>query len=104
MTSVRPKLKPDQPKAVTAWETATGKVVWMDVDGSWSSDPQKVGVFTGDKAEDMLTAATRQEDIVTDPYFMQVTDDGQVDGRETLRETIRANGPTIHPEFQRAGR
>ena len=102
MTSVRPKLKPEQPKAVTAWDTATGKVIWMAEDGSWSDDPTKVGVFTGDKAEEMLAAAQAQEGTVTDPYFMQVTDDGKVDGRETLRETIRANGPTVHPEFQRS--
>ena len=103
MTSVRPKLKPDQPKAVTAWDTATGKVVWMAGDGSWSNDPQKIGVFTGEKADEMLAAAEKEEGTVTDPYFMQVTEAGEIDGREALRETIRANGPTIHPEFQRTG-
>lgn len=102
MTSVRPKLKPDQPKAVTAWETATGRVVWMAEDGSWSNDPGRIGVFTGDKADDMLAAAEKQQDVVTDPYFMQVAEDGAIDGRETLRETIRANGPTVHPDFQRS--
>lgn len=101
MTSVRPKLKPDQPKAVTAWETASGKVVWMADDGSWSNDPTRIGVFIGDEAEKRLEAAMAEEGTVTDPYFMQVTDTGEIDGRETLRETIRANGPTIHPEFQR---
>ncbi|MGB3625956.1 MAG: DUF2849 domain-containing protein [Henriciella sp.] len=102
MTSVRPKLKPDQPKGVTAWETATGRVVWMAEDGSWSDDPARIGVFTGDEAEARLAAAEGQEGIVTDPYFMQVAEDGAIDGRETLRETIRANGPTVHPEFQRS--
>lgn len=101
MTSVRPKLKPDQPKAVTAWETATGRVVWMAEDGSWSNDPARIGVFTGETAEEMLAVAETQQDVVTDPYFMQVAEDGAIDGRETLRETIRANGPTVHPEFQR---
>ncbi|WP_018146715.1 DUF2849 domain-containing protein [Henriciella marina] len=104
MTSVRPKLKPDQLKAVTAWETATGKVVWMADDGSWSDDPDKVGVFSGDEAEARLEAAAAQEGVVTDPYFMQVTEDGNVDGRETLRENIRANGPTVHPQFQRTAK
>ena len=104
MTSVRPKLKPDQPKAVTAWDTQTGKVVWMGPDGSWSDDPQKIGVFTGDEAEERLAAAAAQEGTVTDPYFMQVAEDGAIDGRETLRETIRANGPTVHPEFQRSAK
>jgi hypothetical protein len=36
---------------------------------------------------------------VSDPYFMQVTADGQVAGRETIRENIRAKGPTNHPMF-----
>ncbi|WP_300376643.1 DUF2849 domain-containing protein [Henriciella sp.] len=101
MTSVRPKLKPDQPKTVTAWETATGKVVWMTADGSWSDNPSQLGVFVGDEAEEKLSAAQAQEDTVTDPYFMQVSEDGTIEGRETLRENIRANGPTIHPQFQR---
>ena len=39
MTSVRPKLKPETPKAVTAWETATGENVWMTADGGWTKDP-----------------------------------------------------------------
>jgi hypothetical protein len=101
MTSVRPKLKPEQPKAITAWETMTGKVVWMGFDGSWSDDPEKIGVFTGDEAETRLADASKQEAVVTDPYFMEVTNAGEIAGRETLREQIRANGPTVHPQFQR---
>jgi hypothetical protein len=26
---------------------------------------------------------------------MEVTEDGKISGRETLRESIRANGPTV---------
>ncbi len=95
MTSVRPKLKPDTPKTVTAWETASGNVVWMRADGSWTQDASEIGVFTGDAAEAALDKAKTQEGAITDPYFMEVTDDGKVAGRETLRETIRANGPTV---------
>ncbi len=99
MTSVRPKLKPEQPKAVTAWETTTGDVIWMRADGSWTKNISELGAFTGDAAEAALAAAAADEAYVTDPYFMQVTKDGQIDGRETLRERIRATGPTCHPEF-----
>ncbi len=99
MTSVRPKLKPEQPKAVTAWETTTGDVIWMRADGSWTKDISEMGAFTGDAAEGALAAAAADEAYVTDPYFMQVTEDGQIDGRETLREHIRASGPTCHPQF-----
>ena len=95
MTSVRPKLKPDTPKAVTAWETATGQNVWMTEDGSWTKDPARIGAFTGDEAEARLAEAQAQEGLVTDPYFMEVTGAGEITGRETLRETIRAKGPTV---------
>ncbi len=95
MTSVRPKLKPDTPKTVTAWRTATGNNVWMTQDGGWSEDPAKLGVFTGDAAEAALADAKTQEGEITDPYFMEVSTDGKIAGRETLRESIRANGPTV---------
>ncbi len=95
MTSVRPKLKPETPKTVTAWETETGNVVWLRADLTWTQDASEIGVFIGDDAEAALAKAKTQEGAITDPYFMEVTPDGQVSGRETLRESIRANGPTV---------
>ncbi len=91
MTSVRPKLKPETPKSITSWNTATGRTVWMTQDGSWTEDVSKLGVFTGDAAEEALARALKQEGLVTDPYFMEVTADGKITGRETLRESLRAN-------------
>ena len=90
MSSVRPKLKPETPKAVTGWATATGLSVWLAVDGSWTEDAFRLGVFTGDEAEARLAAALKQEGVVTDPYFMEVTPDGKITGRETVRESMRA--------------
>jgi len=90
MTSVRPKLKPETPKAVTGWSTATGRSLWLAMDGSWTEDASRLGVFAGDEAEARLAASLKQEGIVTDPYFMEVTADGQITGRESLRETMRA--------------
>ena len=57
MTSVRPKLKPETPKTVTAWSSATGNVVWMRGDQSWTEDASEIGVFTGDAAEAALENA-----------------------------------------------
>lgn len=90
MTSVRPKLKPETPKAVTAWDTATGRSVWLAADGSWTEDVGRLGVFTGDAADARLAAAARQEGLVTDPYLMEVSPTGEITGRETLRESLRA--------------
>ena len=70
MTSVRPKLKPEQPKAVTAWETTTGDVIWMRADGTWTKDITELGAFIGDAAEAAMVAASADEAYVTDPYFM----------------------------------
>lgn len=91
MTSVRPKLKPETPKAVTAWDTATGRTVWLTSEGTWTEDARQIGVYTGDAAEAALAAAAKQEGLVTDPYFMEVTETGEITGRETLRESLRAN-------------
>lgn len=91
MTSVRPKLKPEIRKSVTAWDTATGRSIWMTADGSWTEDVSRLGVFAGDEAEARLAAALKQEGTVTDPYFMEVTEDGGITGRELLRETLRAH-------------
>jgi hypothetical protein len=91
MTSVRPKLKPETPKSITAWDTATGRTVWLKSDGSWTEDVTQLAVFTGDEAEAALAAALKQEGLVTDPYFMEVTAEGGITGRETLRESLRAH-------------
>ncbi|MEM0985835.1 MAG: DUF2849 domain-containing protein [Pseudomonadota bacterium] len=95
MTSVRPKLKPAVPKAVTAWDTATGAVVYRAADGTWSREPAELAIYTGEEADKALLEALAEEGAVTDPYFMEVTEDGAIAGRETLRETIRARGPTV---------
>lgn len=90
MSSVRPKLKPETPKAVTGWATATGLSVWLTAEGVWTQDAAGLGVFTGAEAEARLVAALKQEAVVTDPYFMEVSADGKIAGRETLRESMRA--------------
>ncbi|MGD2134149.1 MAG: DUF2849 domain-containing protein [Maricaulaceae bacterium] len=101
MSSVRPNLKPDTPKAVTSWDVRTGRVVYWTEDGQWSHDIGDAAVLTGDDAEAALAEAKRQETLILDPYFMQVAPDGGVDGRETTRETIRAQGPTSRRDLGR---
>ena len=95
MSSVRPRLKPETPKTITGWETPTGRTVWLTQDGTWSHDSADLVVLTGAAAETALAEALTQEIIVTDPYFMEVSADGKIAGRETLRESIRASGPTV---------
>lgn len=99
MSSERPKLGPDIPKVVTAWLSATGRVVYLTKDRNWSEELSVAEVLTGAGANDILAWAAQDQTRVSDPYFMQVTPEGAVAGRETIRETIRARGPTNHPMF-----
>ena len=99
MSSERPKLGPDIPKVITAWLSATGRVVYLTKDRTWSEQLSDAEVLTGAGASDILAWASTDQTRVSDPYFMQVTADGKVAGRETIRETIRERGPTNHPMF-----
>ncbi len=99
MSSERPRLGPDIPKVITAWISATGRVVYLTKDRSWSEDLAAAEVLTGIEANDILVWASNDQTRVADPYFMQVTPEGEIAGRETIRETIRARGPTTHPMF-----
>ena len=65
----------------------------------WSEKLGDAEVLTGVGANDILAWAAKDQTRVTDPYFMQVSADGKVAGRETIRETIRATGPTTHRNF-----
>ncbi len=104
MTSVRPKLKADIPKVITAWDVATGATVYQTADRNWSENVADAEVVVGEAADAALEAAQGDELRILDPYVMEVTADGEVTGRETLRETIRATGPTTHAEFHKAAR
>ncbi len=99
MSSERPKLGPDIPKVITAWLSTTGRVVYLTKERNWSEELADAEVLTGAGAVDILAWAAKDQTRVADPYFMQVTADGKVAGRETIRETIRARGPTNHPMF-----
>jgi hypothetical protein len=99
VSSERPKLAPDTPKVITAWTSAGGRSVYLTKARGWSEDLADAEIFTGVGANDVLAWAAKDQTRVADPYFMQVTPDGKVTGRETLREGIRAKGPTTHLNF-----
>jgi hypothetical protein len=99
LSSERPKLAPETPKVITSWLSATGRVVYLTKARDWSEELADAEIFTGVEANDVLAWAAKDQTRVSDPYFMQVTPDGKVAGRETIRETIRARGPTNHPMF-----
>ena len=101
MSSVRPKLKPDALKLVTAWDTFSGRTVWRTADHGWTEVISEAVVLTGETANETLAQAKSEETRVAEPYLMEVDENGRPVGRETLRETIRMNGPTIEYIFSR---
>jgi hypothetical protein len=103
VSSVRPVLKPDTPKAITAWDVRTGRTVYWTADGRWSQDAAEAAPLTGEAGDAAMAAAKAQGTLIADAYFMEVAAEGGIAGRETIRETIRAQGPTSHPSFGRQG-
>lgn len=91
MTSVRPNLKPETPKALTAWDARTGKSVWWAGQSQWSVSIDKAKVMSGSEAIDALATARTQETQIVEPYLMEVNPDGSPSGRETIRENLRAD-------------
>ena len=53
-------------------------------------------MFTGDAAEAALEKAKTQEGEITDPYFMEVTEDGKVAG---AKRCARASAPMVRPSL-----
>ena len=90
--------KPTMAKIVTANTLATGAVVFLGRNERWVDAVGNAWLFAdADAAEEGLAIAQRdaQRAIVVDPF---VTDKGpDADGKPgmTLRDTIRAFGPTI---------
>ena len=99
MSSERPKLGLETPKVITSWLSQTGRVVYLTKQRDWSEDLGDAEVFVGPAALEILAWAAKDQTRVADPYFMQVTSDGRIAGRETIRESIRATGPTTHRNF-----
>ena len=87
------------PKMVTANDLATGAVVFLGTDGNWVADVAEAAGYVDDAAaEEGLVIARRDvaRNVVVDPFVTEKDGDG---GRMTLRDRIRASGPTIQYRF-----
>ena len=95
-------------KIVTANTLATGHVVFRAADGCWVADVARAATFSDEVAAEETLALARgdqERGLIVDPF---VTDKGGADGggrpAMTLRDTIRAFGPTIRYLPDGAGR
>lgn len=85
-------------KIVTANLLATGTVVFLGADETWVKDVDKAVAFEdAESAEGGLAVGLRDAEraIVVDPFLTEKAPAGDGKSGMTLRDTIRAFGPTI---------
>ncbi len=88
-------------KIVTANRLSDGNPVYRTADG-WADAIADAQTYdSDDAANEALAAAKKQETIVVGPYLMNVANPGEPVARERVRESIRARGPSTHPQFAR---
>ena len=86
------------PKIVSANRLADGIVVYADQSGAWVERLSQAQIFTTkeDAAEGLLRAGEdAKRNLVVEPSLVDVAEDASGLRPATLRETIRAQGPTI---------
>jgi len=84
--------------AVTANRLADGRVVFRTPDGSWSGRISDAAVADSEAAAaPALSGAQSDADnqIIVDPYLIEIDLSGPAPRPARLREAIRAFGPTI---------
>ena len=93
-------------KVVTANRLRDGVVIYRAPGGAWTEDLAGAEVVEGEAALGALAAAQADESTGVGAYLMDVdaSDGVRPDGRAKLRETIREEGPTIHPQFAKHSR
>ena len=75
-------------------------VVFLSGDERWLEAPDATGVIDASAMETkMMAVAESAAAIVIDPYLITVTDENGEIRPVSLRERIRAYGPSTHPEF-----
>ena len=86
------------PKVICANRLADGIVVYAGPDGSWAERLSQAKIFASEaEAEAGLLAAQNdaKRNLVVEPVVVEVAEDASGLRAVTLREAIRARGPTI---------
>lgn len=91
---------------VTANNLLSGRIVWRDSQGQWVCSIAKAAWIPDGQAEEVLahSVATAGAKGVVGVYTVAARLVDAPDGRKqaepvTMRERIRAFGPSVHPDF-----
>lgn len=85
-------------RVMSANRLADGTIVYLGPDGSWVTHIGEAARLTSDAASDAALAKARASvaaNLVLDPLIIDVTDGAEGLRATTLRNAIRALGPTI---------
>ncbi|NVN01920.1 MULTISPECIES: DUF2849 domain-containing protein [Asaia] len=85
---------------LTANRLLDGLIVWRDASGSWQRSIAHAAILSPEEYESALDAAIKsaQNDGVVGVYEVVVRP-GAIAAPVSVRERIRAFGPTVHPQF-----
>ncbi|MSO93801.1 MAG: DUF2849 domain-containing protein [Rhodospirillales bacterium] len=91
-----------KPQIVTANRLTDGAIVYLAGDGNWTRSIGRSLVANSEReAEEILATANAAVTAcqIVGPYLIEVSLEGGVVRPVGTREWIRAQGPTVHPEF-----
>lgn len=91
-------------KAITANRLHDGRVVYLDRDGEWVTEIAHANAFPAEREDSMLAHARADEAgcLIVGPYSIELTDTPTPEPA-TLRERIRARGPTTESANEENG-
>jgi len=84
--------------AVTAWRLADGDVVYQQADNSWAEGFGDAAVYySKPEADTALARAAKDVEarLVVGAYLFEVAEQGGIAVPASVREKIRAKGPTV---------
>ncbi|GBR55516.1 hypothetical protein AA106555_2038 [Neokomagataea thailandica NBRC 106555] len=86
---------------ITANRLLDGAIVWLAADDIWLTRMQRANVFEPEAAVERVSAlqSRAQSDGVVGIYEIAVRPEETGPMPVTMRERIRAFGPTVHPQF-----
>lgn len=89
-------------KIVTANRLDDGAVVYLAEEDCWTDRLHEAARFSDDDAELVLAAVSLRVREIAGAYLVSVDNEGALNGRDALRETIRQSGPTVlnDPQLQ----
>lgn len=84
-------------KSITANRLNDGRAVWLDAAGGWAESLTSARAVPAAEAEATLAAvkAGPAAHLLCDPYLIEIDLKPEGPGAVSLRERIRAGGPTV---------